>query len=113
MPVNTRAKKRDQDVAMSKASKATGTIDSIIAGADSGFGAKPDPSPLLAFSEHTGCRPDRTIMVGDSSHDLMAGRSAGMGTVGVLTGVALREDLAPLSDAVLPDVTHLTAWLSV
>ncbi|MFD2856539.1 HAD family hydrolase [Seohaeicola zhoushanensis] len=50
-------------------------------------------------------------MVGDSTHDLFAGRTAGMHTVGVLTGVAGHEDLAPHADVVLPDIGHLPAWL--
>ena len=49
-------------------------------------------------------------MVGDSTHDLIAGRAAGMQTVGVLTGMAEAE-LAPLADAVLPDIGHLPDWL--
>jgi phosphoglycolate phosphatase len=51
------------------------------------------------------------VMVGDSLHDLVAGRAAGMQTVGVLTGPACRAELAPCADAVLPDIGHLTEWL--
>ena len=52
-------------------------------------------------------------MVGDSTHDLRAGRAAGMRAVAVLTGLAEADELAPLADAVLPDVSHLPAWISV
>lgn len=83
----------------------------FIAGFDSGYGAKPSPRPLLAFADHVGCAPETVLMVGDSTHDLIAGRSAGMRTLGVLTGTALTEDLAPLADAVLPDIGHIPAWL--
>ncbi|MEO1027041.1 MAG: HAD family hydrolase, partial [Pseudomonadota bacterium] len=83
----------------------------FIAGWDSGYGAKPEPGQLLAFCEITGISPAATIMVGDSRHDLMAGRAAGMGTVGVLTGVAGETDLADLADVVLPDIGHLAGWL--
>ena len=51
------------------------------------------------------------VMVGDSLHDLVAGRAAGMQTVGVLTGPACRDELAPCADVVLPDIGHLTTWL--
>ncbi|MEH6752099.1 MAG: HAD hydrolase-like protein, partial [Paracoccaceae bacterium] len=51
------------------------------------------------------------VMVGDSHHDLLAGRRAGMQTLGVLTGTALAADLAPMADAVLPDIGHIPAWL--
>lgn len=83
----------------------------FVAGADSGHGAKPSPRPLLAFSEATGHSPKRTVMVGDSLHDLAAGRAAGMWTAGVLTGMAGPEVLAPMADVVLPDIGHLPGWL--
>ncbi|QGX98921.1 HAD family hydrolase [Roseovarius faecimaris] len=84
----------------------------FIAGFDSGHGAKPDPDPLLAFAAVAGVAPSRTVMVGDSTHDLVAGRAAGMLTLGVLTGTALTEDLAAYADAVLPDIGHIPAWMA-
>lgn len=84
----------------------------FIAGFDSGYGAKPDPSPLLAFARIVGLDPASVAMVGDSRHDLYAGRRAGMRTVGVLTGIAKTDDLADLADVVLPDISHLPGWVS-
>ncbi|CUH82455.1 HAD family hydrolase [Tropicibacter naphthalenivorans] len=83
----------------------------FVAGADSGYGAKPDPAPLLAFADITGHDPARIVMVGDSTHDLRAGRAAGMQCVGVLTGLAPESELAPFADAVLPDIGHLPGWI--
>ena len=83
----------------------------MIAGFDSGHGAKPGPGMLLAFAAHCGLNPARVAMVGDSRHDLVAGRSAGMRTVAVLTGIAGADELAPLADAVLPDISALGAWI--
>lgn len=83
----------------------------FFAGADSGHGAKPDPAPLLAFARILDLAPAQVVMVGDSLHDLHAGRAAGMQVVGVLTGPALEADLAPHADAVLPDIGHLPDWL--
>jgi phosphoglycolate phosphatase len=83
----------------------------FVAGFDSGHGAKPDAAPLLAFCHSTGLDPARVVMVGDSRHDLIAGRAAGMQTLGVLTGTALTADLAPLADAVLPDIGHIPRWI--
>ena len=85
----------------------------FIAGSDSGFGGKPAPGQLLAFCDATGLAPDTCVMVGDSTHDLDAGRAAGMRCVAVLTGVATRTDLAPFADAVLTSVADLPAWLAV
>ncbi|MEC8294190.1 MAG: HAD family hydrolase [Pseudomonadota bacterium] len=84
----------------------------FVAGFDSGYGAKPDAAPLLAFSGQMKLAPARVAMVGDSAHDLIAGRAAGMVTVGVLTGIAEAADLAPLADVVLPDIGHLPEWLN-
>ena len=84
----------------------------FIAGSDSGHGAKPQPGPLLAFCASVGIDPSRAVMVGDSTHDLHAGRAAGMITLGVLTGLAGMDELAPHADAVLPDIGHIPAWLA-
>lgn len=83
----------------------------FIAGYDSGLGAKPDPGMCLAFARAMQVVPARVVMVGDSRHDLRAGRAAGMTTVAVLTGVARAEDLADLADAVLSDIGGLAGWL--
>lgn len=85
----------------------------FIAGYDSGHGAKPGPGMCLAFAAGLGLDPGRIAMVGDSRHDLHAGRAAGMRTVAVLTGIAGRDDLAPLADVVLPDIGALPAWLDL
>ncbi|NHB78525.1 HAD family hydrolase [Rhodobacter calidifons] len=84
----------------------------FIAGYDSGHGAKPGPGMCLAFARETGLSPSRVAMVGDSLHDLEAGRAAGMRRIAVLTGVARREDLAPHADAVLRDIGEIPGWLA-
>ncbi|MEM6375992.1 MAG: HAD family hydrolase [Pseudomonadota bacterium] len=84
----------------------------MVIGFDTGFGAKPAPDPLLAFAREIGQEPNRIAMVGDSAHDLIAGRAAGMQTIAVLTGVAEATKLSPYADVVLPDIGHLPDWLS-
>ncbi|KPU84098.1 phosphatase [Marinosulfonomonas sp. PRT-SC04] len=83
----------------------------FIAGSDSGFGCKPASGMQEAFAAHLGLQGAEIAMVGDSVHDLVAGRAAGMVTVAVLTGVADHDELAPYADVVLPDIGHLAAWL--
>lgn len=83
----------------------------FIIGFDSGYGAKPDPDPLLAFSSRFDLDPARVAMVGDSTHDLVAGRRAGMQTIAVLTGVANEDELAPFADVVFPNIGHIASWL--
>ena len=84
----------------------------FVAGYDSGYGAKPAPGQLLGFCAATGARAETSAMVGDSRHDLEAGRAAGMMTIGVLTGLAVAEELADLADVVLPDISHISDWLA-
>jgi phosphoglycolate phosphatase len=83
----------------------------FVAGCDSGWGGKPAPGQLLAFAERVGVNPLRSVMVGDSLHDLHAGRDAGMKRAAVLTGIAAADELAPHADVVLPDISHLAAWI--
>lgn len=82
-----------------------------VAGFDSGHGGKPHPGMLLAFARDMSLAPADVVMVGDSTHDLIAGRAAGMHVVAVLTGMATADELAPLAEIVLPDIGHLPAWL--
>ncbi|GHE93610.1 phosphatase [Aliiroseovarius zhejiangensis] len=88
----------------------TGLFD-FISGYDSGHGVKPAPGPCLAFAAATGLAPERVAMVGDSLHDLRAGRAAGMRTIAVLTGIAGADELAPFADIVLDDISHIPDWL--
>lgn len=83
-----------------------GLFDRVI-GCDSGFGGKPAPGPLLAFAAQTGLTPGSVAMVGDSAHDLVAARAAGM----VAVGLGDDSDLAALADVMLPDIAALPAWL--
>lgn len=87
------------------------TFIGFLSGFDSGHGVKPAPGPLLAAAEAFGTDPSRMLMVGDSLHDLKAGRAAGMITVGVLTGVAPAQELQPFADVILPDIGHLESWI--
>ncbi|WP_300061785.1 HAD family hydrolase [uncultured Roseobacter sp.] len=84
----------------------------FIAGFDSGHGGKPAPGQLLAFAGAVDLPVAEIVMVGDSTHDLQAGRAAGMRCVGVLTGLAGRDELAPLADAVFDDISALPAWVA-
>ena len=88
-----------------------GHFDHVL-GYDSGYKPKPAPDMLLGFAARAGLPPDSVAMVGDSPHDLHAGRAAGMVTVGVLTGLADAATLAPHADLVLPDIGHLPAHIA-
>ena len=83
----------------------------FVAGFDSGHGGKPALGQLLAFCAATGLTPESVLMVGDSLHDLHAGRAAGMRCVAVLTGMATADDLSPHAEVVLPNIGHIPDWL--
>ncbi len=88
------------------------SVFDFIAGYDSGFGGKPEPGQLHGFCAATGLKAEACVMVGDSLHDLHAGRAAGMRTVGVLTGPAPAAELAPFADVVLNSVAELPDWIA-
>jgi len=83
----------------------------FIAGFDTGYGYKPDPGQLVAFAKEFDLAPGRVAMVGDSLHDLHAGRAAGMITIGVLSGPATARELTPQADVILTDIGELPAWI--
>jgi len=84
----------------------------FIAGYDSGHGTKPGPGMVLGFCKAVGLTPDEVLVAGDNLHDLEMGKSAGAGmVVGVLSGTSAREDLAPLADVVIDDISGIFALL--
>lgn len=84
----------------------------FLAGCDSGFGVKPEPGMMLAFCREVGLPPSAVAVVGDAVHDLEMGRRAGAGLkIGVLSGTAAREDLAPHADAVIDSIADLASYL--
>jgi pyrophosphatase PpaX len=81
-------------------------VDLVVA-ADTVERSKPDPLPVRHALEKLDRRPVEAVMIGDSNHDLAAGRAAGTATAGVLWGAASREVLAPLADHLLADMAEL------
>ena len=82
----------------------------MVIGCDSGFTPKPAGDTILGFCAQMNLTPSQVAMVGDSTHDLNAGRAAGVGmNVGVLSGPAPRAQIAHLADVILNDVTELAA----
>ena len=76
-------------------------------GGDSLSEKKPHPAPLLHAAEHTDVVPARALMVGDSRHDVQAGKAAGFRTLAVTYGYNHGE---PIADSA-PD--HVTDSLTV
>lgn len=80
----------------------------FVCGADSGYGAKPEPGMVEAFCRHCGLSPGQVIMVGDSPKDINMGIHAGAALcVGVLTGSHNRDELGKHTDTVLENIAAL------
>ena len=74
---------------------------------------KPNPDMLFNLMRFLGVEPDRTLMVGDTSHDLELARNAGTDSVAVTYGAHPSAALAALTPRALVDsVDGLRAWLA-
>lgn len=54
---------------------------------------KPYPDPILLAAEKMGVQPEECLMIGDTTVDMRAGKSAGAQTVGVLCGFGEEPEL--------------------
>lgn len=82
----------------------------VVISAESTTRNKPHPEPVLLACERLGVAPADALFVGDSPHDVEAGRAAGARTVAALWGFFPREELAA-ADYFLDDVAELPALL--
>ncbi len=67
----------------------------VIVGPEHVTNPKPHPEPVLRAVALLGADPDSTMFVGDSLHDMFAGRAAGVSTAAVLWGPFDRMHLQP------------------
>ena len=73
---------------------------------------KPDPWMLHDICEELGIEAGRTVMIGDTSHDLRMARAAGASAVAVTYGAHPVEELQACEpSACLDSVAQLRAWL--
>jgi phosphoglycolate phosphatase len=74
--------------------------------------SKPDPRMLLELMGELGARPERTLMIGDTTHDLQMAAGAGVESVGVSFGAHDAESFAAFAPAFVAHSTaELEAWL--
>ncbi|ABA48819.1 haloacid dehalogenase-like hydrolase [Burkholderia pseudomallei 1710b] len=74
--------------------------------------SKPHPAMLQELSRELGQDLARTVMIGDTTHDLQMAASAGAAGVGVAYGAHSADALAALSPRfVAADVAALAGWL--
>jgi phosphoglycolate phosphatase-like HAD superfamily hydrolase len=80
----------------------------FVAGADSGYGEKPEPAGLLVACRAAGVDPARCVMVGDSTTDMLMATRAQVGLrVAVTSGTMGAEVLAPLADVILQSIAEI------
>ncbi len=77
-------------------------VDTVV-GCDISPRHKPDPEPVRIALDRLACSPQDAIFVGDSVHDLLAGKAAGVRTAAAVWGAFSRRDLEP---------GEPTAWLT-
>lgn len=80
-------------------------FDAVI-GADLVKNTKPFPDMALLACGRLGVAPGNAVVIGDSPRDILMAQNAGSGSIGVLSGVATRVQLAG-ADAVIPSVADL------
>ena len=74
--------------------------------------SKPDPTMLLQLMSEFGAEPTRTLMIGDTTHDLLLAANAGTPSVGVSYGAHDHESFAALKPLfVAHSMRELHAWL--
>ena len=80
--------------------------------ADESF-AKPNPQMLYDVMDRTGVLPVRTLMIGDTTHDLQMAANAHVAGLGVSYGAHPREELLSVpAHAVVDSGDELAAWLA-
>ena len=70
--------------------------------ADDVVNGKPHPEPVLKALAALDARPEDALFIGDSEHDMLSGRAAGVATVAVTWGPFARETL---------EATRPTHWI--
>jgi phosphoglycolate phosphatase len=76
--------------------------------------SKPDPRMLLELIEECGTAPERTLMIGDTTHDLQLAANAGAPCIGVSYGAHDHEAFAELNPLFIAHSTReLHDWLLV
>jgi HAD superfamily hydrolase (TIGR01549 family) len=86
-------------------------FDAVITG-QSAERTKPYPDPILLAAKRMGVKPDECLMIGDTTVDIRAGKSAGAQSVGVLCGFGEEPELRRMgADMILNTTSDLAGLL--
>lgn len=83
----------------------------VIIGVEDVINPKPHPEGILKAMEIMKVKPEETMMVGDSEFDILAGKEAGVITVGVRTGLHPEAMEAAKPDYVINRMSELIELL--
>jgi N-acetyl-D-muramate 6-phosphate phosphatase len=87
-------------------------FDAIITGLSAPH-TKPFPDPIYMAADRMSVKPSECLMVGDTTVDIRAGKSAGAQTVGVLCGFGEEKELLDMgADLILSNTHQLTGVLN-
>ncbi|GJQ52620.1 MAG: phosphoglycolate phosphatase, bacterial [Anaerolineaceae bacterium] len=86
-------------------------FDAIVTGLSAKH-TKPYPDPILLAAHRMNVSPEACLMIGDTTIDIRAGKSAGAQTIGVLCGFGEEEELLHFgADAILKTTSDLAQEL--
>lgn len=84
-------------------------IDAVVCSDDENMEAKPSPRGVLKICADLGVHPLETVVVGDTTADMLMAKSAGVGLIlGVLTGIGTEKELANYADVIINNVETIT-----
>ncbi|MFN2292458.1 MAG: AI-2E family transporter [Anaerolineae bacterium] len=87
-------------------------IIQVIAGREDTWRLKPHPSPIRFAAEKLSVPAERCLMVGDTTVDILAARSAGARSVAVLSGFGEQDELERAgADLILRSASELREWM--
>src|SRR6185503_12475675 len=88
-------------------------FDVVITGQSAGR-TKPYPDPILLAAQRMNVKPEEGLMIGDTTVDMRAGKSAGAQTVGVLCGFGEEPELLKMgADVILTSTPELINTLKM
>lgn len=88
-------------------------FDAIVTGLSARH-TKPYPDPVLLAAQKMNVAPENCLMIGDTTVDIRAGKSAGAQTVGVLCGFGEEPELRHFgADEIVEDTTKLLELLTI
>lgn len=74
--------------------------------------SKPHPAMLLELSDELQVQTDRMLMIGDTTHDLLMAKNAGIKSIGVNYGAHSAKELESMAPLYIADsVKDLREWL--